>query len=66
MNELRILRFTSVGAYLGELETTINEEISDIEDIEQPQEDLIPEEESLGYSSKMTDFSQKLGNKCAL
>lgn len=47
MNELRILRFTSVGAYLGELETTINEEISDIEDIQQPQEELIPEEESL-------------------
>ena len=47
MNELRILRFTSVGAYLGELETRINEEISDIEDIEQPKEDLIPEEESL-------------------
>lgn len=45
MNELRILRFTSVGAYLGELETSITEDYSDVEDIELQQEDIVPEEE---------------------
>lgn len=47
MNELRILRFTSVGAYLGELETKKSEENSEVEEIEQQQEDIVPEEASL-------------------
>lgn len=47
MNELRILRFTSVGAYLAELETKKSEENSEVEEIEHQQEDIVPEEASL-------------------
>lgn len=53
MNELRILRFTSVGAYLGELENDDSEENQEIEELE---EEIIPEEESL--SSKYVKSSK--------
>ena len=55
MNELRILRFTSVGAYLGELENTTTEEFpEEIEyiDSEEEIEEADFQEESL--SSKYT------------
>ena len=54
MNELRILRFTSVGAYLGELDTVDSEENSkEIEFIDNEEDDEydLPEE---SLSSKYT------------
>ena len=58
MNELRILRFTSVGAYLGELDTVDSEENSqEIEyiDSEEDEEYDLPEE---SLSSKYTRQSK--------
>lgn len=45
MNELRILRFTSVGAYLGELDKIDSEVTSEIEEIEADEADEEIEEE---------------------
>lgn len=61
MNELRILRFTSVGAYLGELDE--NEEVS-LEIDEDPEEESfdeeeITEEEVESLSSKYTKPGKK-------